>query len=74
MEAIEANVTALLKDKASKGKYELNVRERKSARVPVSKAKSQPLDLLLAKATIEMGSKDIGNSSDCSIVLRLTAL
>ena len=63
-------------DKATRGKYELNARERKSASVPVSKGKNQPLLTAFhhEKATIEMGSKDNGNSSDCSIVLRLTAL
>ena len=70
------NVNALLTDKAARVKYELNARERESARAPLIKAKSQPipLSLVLAKATIETGSKDIGKSSDCSIVLRLTAL
>ena len=65
---------APLKDKAARGKYELNARERESANVPLITAKSQPLPLVLAKATIETGSKDIGKSSDCSMVLRLTEL
>ena len=70
------SVNALLTDKARRGKYELNARERESASVPLIKAKSQTvrLSLALAKATIETGSKDIGKSSDCSMVLRLTAL
>ena len=68
------NVNALLMDKATRGKYELNARERESASVPLIKAKSQSLPLVLAKATIEMGSKDIGKISDCSMVLKLTAL
>ena len=54
------SVNALLMDKATRGKYELNARERESASVPLIKAKSQPLPLVLAKATIEIGSKDIG--------------
>ena len=68
------SVNALLMDKATRGKYELNARERESASVPLIKAKSQSLPLVLAKATIETGSKDIGKSSDCSMVLRLTEL
>ena len=68
------SVNAPLMDKATRGKYELNARERESASVPLIKAKSQPLPLVLAKATIEMGSKDIGKISDCSMVLKLTAL
>ena len=70
----EVSVNALLMDKATRGKYEVNARERESAGVPPIRAKSQPLPLVLAKATIEMGSKDIGNSSDCSMVLKLTVL
>ena len=68
------SVNAPLADKATRGKYELNARERESASVPLIKAISQPLPLVLAKATIEMGSKDIGKISDCSMVLRFTTL
>ena len=46
------SVNALLMDKATRGKYELNARERESASVPLIKAKSQLLPLVLAKATI----------------------
>ena len=68
------SVNVLLMDKATRGKCELNARESESASIPLIKAKSQSLFLVLAKATIEMGSKDIGKISDCSMVLKLTAL